>query len=71
MARPGKRRVLMHEPPLLVIMAKAPVCGAVKTRLAKEIGVVAATGLARTLTAEILARGRRRSALPNDPGNIA
>lgn len=70
MARPSKRRLRMHEPPLLVIMAKTPVCGAVKTRLAKEIGAVGATGLARTLTA-ILARGRWRSALPNDPGNIA
>ena len=44
----------MHEPPLLVIMTKAPVCGAVKTRLASEIGAVAATGLTRTLTAALL-----------------
>ncbi len=54
MARPGKRRLTMHEPPLFVIMAKAPVCGAVKTRLASEIGPVAATALARTLTAALL-----------------
>jgi glycosyltransferase A (GT-A) superfamily protein (DUF2064 family) len=44
----------MHEPPLLVIMAKAPVCGAVNTRLAKDVGAVAATALARTLTATLL-----------------
>ena len=44
----------MHEPPLLVIMAKAPVCGAVNTRLAKDVGFVAATALARTLTATLL-----------------
>ena len=50
----GKRRLAMHHPPLLVIMAKAPVCGAVKTRLAKEIGAVSATALARTLTAALL-----------------
>jgi len=44
----------MHEPPLFVIMAKAPVCGSVKTRLAIGIGPVAATALARTLTAALL-----------------
>jgi len=44
----------MHEPPLLVIMAKAPVCGAVKTRLAGEIGAVAAAALTRTLTEALL-----------------
>ena len=54
MARPGKLRLRMHEPPLLVIMAKAPVCGAVKTRLAGEIGAVAAAALTRTLTEALL-----------------
>jgi hypothetical protein len=44
----------MHEPPLLVIMAKAPVSGAVNTRLAKDVGAAAATALARTLTATLL-----------------
>ena len=50
----GKLRLAMHLPPLLVIMAKAPVCGAVKTRLAKEIGDVHATALNRALTAALL-----------------
>jgi len=62
MARPRERRLSMLEPPLLVIMAKAPVCGAVNTRLAKHVGAVAATALARTLTATLLrevARDRR------------
>ncbi len=54
MARRGKWRALMHDPPLLVVMAKAPVCGAVKTRLAKEIGAVPATALNRALTAKLL-----------------
>lgn len=54
MARPRERRLTMHEPPLLVIMAKAPVCGAVNTRLAKDVGTVTATALARTLTATLL-----------------
>ena len=66
MARPRERRLSMHEPPLLVIMAKAPVCGAVKTRLAKDVGAVAATALARTLTAVLLrevARDRRFRAI--------
>ena len=44
----------MHEPPLLVVMTKAPVCGAVNTRLVKQIGAVPATALARTLTAGLL-----------------
>jgi rSAM/selenodomain-associated transferase 1 len=44
----------MHEPPLLVVMAKAPVCGAVKTRLAKEIGAVRAAATNRVLTAALL-----------------
>ena len=50
----GKRRLRMHEPPVLAVMTKAPVCGAVNTRLASEIGPVAATALARTLTAGLL-----------------
>jgi rSAM/selenodomain-associated transferase 1 len=49
----------MHEPPLLAIMAKAPVCGAVKTRLAREIGAAAATSLARTLCAALLREAAR------------
>jgi glycosyltransferase A (GT-A) superfamily protein (DUF2064 family) len=44
----------MHEPPVLAVMTKAPVCGTVNTRLAREIGPVAATALARTLTAALL-----------------
>jgi glycosyltransferase A (GT-A) superfamily protein (DUF2064 family) len=44
----------MHEPPVLAVMTKAPVCGAVNTRLAREIGPVAAIALARTLTAALL-----------------
>jgi glycosyltransferase A (GT-A) superfamily protein (DUF2064 family) len=59
MARPGKLRLRMHEPPLLVIMAKAPVCGAVKTRLASEIGAVAAAALTRTLTEALLRKVAR------------
>jgi uncharacterized protein len=50
----GKRRLRMHEPPVLAVMTKAPVCGAVNTRLAREIGPVAATALARTLVAALL-----------------
>jgi uncharacterized protein len=44
----------MRQPPILVVMARAPVCGAVKTRLAMEIGVVRATALHRLLTARLL-----------------
>jgi len=40
----------------LVAMAKAPRCGAVKTRLARGIGAVAATGFARTTLANICRR---------------
>jgi rSAM/selenodomain-associated transferase 1 len=40
----------------LVIMAKAPVAGAVKTRLAREVGVTQATRFARAATAALLAR---------------
>ncbi|MBJ7544974.1 TIGR04282 family arsenosugar biosynthesis glycosyltransferase [Rhodomicrobium udaipurense] len=35
-------------------MAKAPVCGAVKTRLARDIGFVPAVALTRALTARVL-----------------
>jgi uncharacterized protein len=49
-----KRRLRMHEPPVLAVMTKAPVCGAVNTRLAREIGPVAATALARNLTTALL-----------------
>lgn len=44
----------MHKPPVFIIMTKAPVCGGVKTRLAKEIGAVAATALTRVLAASLL-----------------
>jgi rSAM/selenodomain-associated transferase 1 len=44
----------MTAKPVLVVMAKAPICGAVKTRLARDIGLVAATGLYRHLTATAL-----------------
>ncbi len=71
MARPGKRRFAMHDPPLLVIMAKAPVCGAVKTRLAREIGAVAAASIARTLCAMFVREAARdprfRTALAISP----
>jgi len=58
-SRKGKRRLRMHEPPVLAVMTKAPVCGAVNTRLASEIGPVAATALARTLTASLLREAAR------------
>jgi hypothetical protein len=40
----------------LVVMAKTPLAGAVKTRLAREIGVAAATRFARQSTAALLQR---------------
>jgi rSAM/selenodomain-associated transferase 1 len=40
----------------LVIMAKAPVAGAVKTRLAREVGVATATRFARQCCAALIAR---------------
>ena len=40
----------------LVIMTKAPVAGRVKTRLGKQLGVVAATRFARTNTERVLRR---------------
>ena len=42
--------------PTLVIMVKAPVAGAVKTRLARGIGVGAATGFYRTMLDETARR---------------
>lgn len=48
--------------PLLIVMLKAPVMGRVKTRLAREIGLAAATRFARICartTIERLARDRR------------
>jgi uncharacterized protein len=54
MAKKGKHRLLMRELPLLAVMVKGPVCGAVKTRLAKEIGAVEAASLYRKLTAQLL-----------------
>jgi rSAM/selenodomain-associated transferase 1 len=44
----------MRALPVLVVMAKAPVCGAVKTRLAQDIGAVRATALARASTSALL-----------------
>jgi rSAM/selenodomain-associated transferase 1 len=41
---------------LLVIMAKEPRLGAVKTRLGSEIGAVAATGFYRSITANLIRR---------------
>ncbi|MFZ1107400.1 MAG: DUF2064 domain-containing protein [Rhodomicrobium sp.] len=62
----------MRAQPLLVIMAKAPVCGAVKTRLARDIGAVAAASLARTLCAALLREAapdpRFRTMLAVSPG---
>ncbi len=40
----------------LIVMAKLPVAGRVKTRLAGDIGTVAATGFARSATATLLQR---------------
>jgi glycosyltransferase A (GT-A) superfamily protein (DUF2064 family) len=54
MAKRGKRHFIMRDLPLLVVMAKAPVCGAVKSRLASDIGRVQACALYRTLTATLL-----------------
>jgi rSAM/selenodomain-associated transferase 1 len=69
--RRGKRRLSMREPPLLAIMTKAPVCGAVKTRLSRDIGAVAAAALQRTLTAALLREAARdprfRTALAVSP----
>ncbi len=45
----------------LVVMAKEPRCGAVKTRLARDIGAVKATGFYRRTLANVSAR------LANDP----
>jgi len=44
----------MVERPVVAVMAKAPVCGAGKTRLAKDIGAVTAVALSRVLTARLL-----------------
>lgn len=46
----------------LVVMAKAPVAGLVKTRLAREVGVATATRFARHASATILARVSRHAA---------
>jgi uncharacterized protein len=42
--------------PLLIIMLKEPVMGRVKTRLARDIGAVAATGFARVAAANLARR---------------
>lgn len=44
----------MHRPPILVVMTRAPICGAVKTRLGREIGAVKACALYRVMTARLL-----------------
>jgi len=51
----------MYQRPTLVIMAKAPVAGTVKTRLAREIGMVPALAAYRTILRETV---RRLSADP-------
>ncbi len=56
----GAYRPTMRRLPQLVVMVRAPVCGAVKTRLGKEIGPVAATALYRILTSALL-RGVARA----------
>jgi hypothetical protein len=48
----------------LVVMAKAPVAGRVKTRLARELGVATATRFARQAMAALLARMSRGLARP-------
>ena len=55
----------------LVVMAKLPVAGGVKTRLAREIGVAGATRFARHAVAALLQRVGYRSALANRPGRCA
>lgn len=50
----ARRRPFLRKPPILFIFAKAPIAGAVKTRLARGIGVARATAwyrraLARTI----------------------
>jgi rSAM/selenodomain-associated transferase 1 len=59
--------------PLLIIMLKAPVMGRVKTRLAREIGLAAATRFARIsarITIQRLSRDRRwRTLLAVAPDN--
>lgn len=42
--------------PVLVIMAKEPVAGRVKTRLAESLGTAAATGIYRTMQSSAIAR---------------
>ena len=54
MRRHYRRRVL----PLLFVMARQPVAGAVKTRLARRIGAVPAACRYRTLLATILRQAR-------------
>ena len=48
----------MRRRPLVIVMAKAPVMGRVKTRLARDIGSVAATGFYRTGLNRLLRRLR-------------
>jgi uncharacterized protein len=55
----GKRRLRMREAPVLAVMTKAPMCGAVNTRLASEIGPVVAAALARILTSSLLREAAR------------
>jgi rSAM/selenodomain-associated transferase 1 len=57
----------------LIIMVKEPRCGRVKTRLAREIGAVAATGFYRCVTANLIRRlardARWRTVLAVAPDN--
>ena len=55
----------------LVVMAKVPVAGRAKTRLAREIGVAAATRFARQATAALLQRVARDPALADHPRRCA
>src|SRR5579864_2546730 len=69
----GEKDRRMAQRPLLVIMARAPICGAVKKRLATEIGAVRAVALYRSLTGDLLRKvahdPRFRTVLAIAPGN--
>ena len=71
MARPRERRLSMLEPPLLVIMAKAPVCGAVNTRLAKDVGRGGRHGLGADTDRHASPGGGPGPALSHHLGDIA
>lgn len=54
--RRGSRRLARPYAPRLIIMVKEPKAGRVKTRLARSIGVVAATHAYRSMMQEVTAR---------------